>query len=78
MCGEAGWEVQNVRKRLNACRRELKCWSKVEFPNSKKAIDELLLELRMCWERRLTKAKKLRIEEIIGKTEELWDREEMY
>ncbi|KAI9088073.1 hypothetical protein K1719_030050 [Acacia pycnantha] len=29
-------------------------------------------------ERRLTKAKKLRIEEIIGKIEELWDREEMY
>ncbi|KAI9079021.1 hypothetical protein K1719_039021 [Acacia pycnantha] len=84
---EKGWndiigcvddKVMDLSRRLDACKRWLREWSRREFPNFSKEIDQLGRKLSICHTGRLSDGKLEEIERLVGQLEEVWTREETY
>ncbi|KAI9083943.1 hypothetical protein K1719_034201 [Acacia pycnantha] len=70
--------VLDLIKRLDACRRKLILWNKNEFPNFRRAIDQLRHMLNKCYKGSMTAEKMIEVEQIVKQLEESWKREEIY
>ncbi|KAF7842396.1 reverse transcriptase [Senna tora] len=65
-------------KSLDACRKALIEWSKVEFPNNRKKIERLLKELTECDTGILSNVQRGRSMQILAEIEDFWHKEEVY
>lgn len=77
-CNVAADKVKELVCRLENCRDFLLRWSKMDFPNARRTIDQLTKKLEVCRKGKLTEIKRREVEEIIMNIEEAWDREEMF
>ncbi|KAI9070826.1 hypothetical protein K1719_047203 [Acacia pycnantha] len=53
-------------------------WSRREFPNFRKVVEQLRKNLASCYEGVLTEAKLLEAEGLVRQIEDAWDKEESY
>ncbi|KAI9122693.1 hypothetical protein K1719_006533 [Acacia pycnantha] len=65
-------------QRLDVCRQRLMEWSRKEFPNFRKVIDQLRRQLCCCYEGFLTDSKLKEAESLVRQIEEAWVKEETY
>ncbi|KAI9083192.1 hypothetical protein K1719_034925 [Acacia pycnantha] len=65
-------------RRLEACQKRLVKWSRSEFPNFKKVIDQLRRRLHTCYEGQMSLAGLKEAEDLVKQLEEAWVREESY
>ncbi|KAI9098496.1 hypothetical protein K1719_025121 [Acacia pycnantha] len=65
-------------QRLDLCKKRLMEWSKREFPNFRKIIDHLRMELCHCYEGNFTDEKLREAENLVSQIEEAWKNEEIY
>ncbi|KAI9109829.1 hypothetical protein K1719_018870 [Acacia pycnantha] len=70
--------VLDLVRRLQACQKKLVLWSKSEFPNFRKAIDQLKIKLGRCYSGGMSAARLEEAEEIVKQIEEAWRNEETY
>lgn len=84
---EVGWNdvvgavndrILDLIRRLDACRRKLVVWSRREFPNFRRVIDQLRRDLSSCYDGPLTDEKLLEAETLVRQIEDAWDKEESY
>ena len=68
----------NFLTRLISCKKELARWSRKEFPNSKKIIAQLSLELADCLQNTINSDSKRNAEHIKIALEAVYDQEEEY
>ncbi|KAI9083627.1 hypothetical protein K1719_034569 [Acacia pycnantha] len=70
--------VQDLVRRLLACKQKLMSWSKSAFPNFRKSIDQLKRKIECCNSGILTEQSVMEIEALTRQLEEAWYHEEMY
>ena len=76
---EENYEVTRaLKENLHKVRKVLTEWSRKEFSNNKRVIDNLLIEFKDCLEREWTQETAKKAKEIRGQIEEVWEREEKY
>ncbi|KAI9086906.1 hypothetical protein K1719_031067 [Acacia pycnantha] len=71
-------KIKTHMRRLNICRGILLEWSRKEFQNFRKIIDQLRSRIYSCYEGILTLEKLQEAENLVGLIEETWIREETY
>ncbi|KAK4254083.1 hypothetical protein QN277_009512 [Acacia crassicarpa] len=76
--GDASNKIQDLIRRLEACRKKLVEWSRREFPNFRKVIDHLRNELNCCYTGPFDAEKLVAAESLVKQIEKAWGREEAY
>ncbi|KAI9116722.1 hypothetical protein K1719_012380 [Acacia pycnantha] len=66
--------VSDLIRRMNACREKLIAWSKVEFPNYRKVIEQLKHMLHICHKGIMTAEKLMEAEDLVKQIEDVWNK----
>lgn len=76
--GEVANRIDDLIRRLKACKVRLVNWSKEAFPNFKRCIDQLKQKLECCNRGVLTEQTVAEAEHLTRQLEEAWAKEEVY
>ncbi|KAI9123625.1 hypothetical protein K1719_004925 [Acacia pycnantha] len=73
--GNLNNRLNDLIRRLEACRKWIVRWSRTEFPNFKNVIKQLRYRLHTCYEGQMSSASLKEAEDLVKQLEEAWDRE---